>query len=115
QAEDGIRDGHVTGVQTCALPISFPAGWVAPVHCEAGNPPRWEWGRRLQSGVKSSIPAGVRLASPVPSALILTTATCSPITREMTSWLPSADQRGQLSNSGLVVSATRFEPSAFRT
>src|SRR5690625_7936883 len=28
QAEDGIRDGHVTGVQTCALPIltdrSFP-------------------------------------------------------------------------------------------
>src|SRR5690625_5452343 len=37
QAEDGIRDGHVTGVQTCALPI-FPAsiglficvifGWV---------------------------------------------------------------------------------------
>src|SRR5437870_5218319 len=28
QAEDGIRDGHVTGVQTCALPIfsSEPAG-----------------------------------------------------------------------------------------
>src|SRR5439155_14984219 len=27
QAEDGIRDGHVTGVQTCALPISAqPAG-----------------------------------------------------------------------------------------
>src|SRR5439155_23687122 len=25
QAEDGIRDGHVTGVQTCALPIS-PSG-----------------------------------------------------------------------------------------
>src|SRR5690625_4720660 len=25
QAEDGIRDGHVTGVQTCALPIfSYP-------------------------------------------------------------------------------------------
>src|SRR5690625_5644093 len=23
QAEDGIRDGHVTGVQTCALPIFF--------------------------------------------------------------------------------------------
>src|SRR5690625_4379733 len=27
QAEDGIRDGHVTGVQTCALPIS-PVGQV---------------------------------------------------------------------------------------
>src|SRR5690625_48401 len=27
-AEDGIRDGHVTGVQTCALPISriYPVG-----------------------------------------------------------------------------------------
>src|SRR5207253_6960844 len=25
QAEDGIRDGHVTGVQTCALPISSRA------------------------------------------------------------------------------------------
>src|SRR5439155_1847451 len=25
QAEDGIRDGHVTGVQTCALPILRPA------------------------------------------------------------------------------------------
>src|SRR5439155_10772677 len=24
QAEDGIRGGHVTGVQTCALPISRP-------------------------------------------------------------------------------------------
>src|SRR5260370_11716750 len=25
QAEDGIRDSSVTGVQTCALPISIPA------------------------------------------------------------------------------------------
>src|SRR5437773_2877855 len=25
QAEDGIRDRDVTGVQTCALPISLPA------------------------------------------------------------------------------------------
>src|SRR5207253_6583102 len=24
---DGIRDGHVTGVQTCALPISIQAHW----------------------------------------------------------------------------------------
>src|SRR5439155_4086825 len=28
QAEDGIRDGHVTGVQTCALPISSFASAV---------------------------------------------------------------------------------------
>src|SRR5207253_5386488 len=32
QAEDGIRDGHVTGVQTCALPISawFRSGIAYP-------------------------------------------------------------------------------------
>src|SRR5690625_5022374 len=33
QAEDGIRDGHVTGVQTCALPIS--GAELAP------DPARW--------------------------------------------------------------------------
>src|SRR5438874_4328861 len=28
QAEDGIRDLYVTGVQTCALPISWHAPWL---------------------------------------------------------------------------------------
>src|SRR5690606_40208968 len=28
QAEDGIRDFHVTGVQTCALPISLSASFT---------------------------------------------------------------------------------------
>src|SRR5690625_6111080 len=32
QAEDGIRDGHVTGVQTCALPIS-----IFYVNASSGN------------------------------------------------------------------------------
>src|SRR2546430_9277780 len=37
QAEDGIRDLTVTGVQTCALPISLPEGAVlASLGC--GNP-----------------------------------------------------------------------------
>src|SRR5439155_215488 len=36
QAEDGIRDGHVTGVQTCALPIS----------CAKATNKRSEAGRR---------------------------------------------------------------------
>src|SRR5207302_8372910 len=34
QAEDGIRDFHVTGVQTCALPIYFPgliSSWPAQI------------------------------------------------------------------------------------
>src|SRR5690606_39326347 len=35
QAEDGIRDFHVTGVQTCALPIS--AGTVVAMRLRAGE------------------------------------------------------------------------------
>src|SRR5215510_12860116 len=35
QAEDGIRDGHVTGVQTCALPIWGPRGGM--VMCGAAH------------------------------------------------------------------------------
>src|SRR5690606_40741905 len=31
QAEDGIRDFHVTGVQTCALPI-YVGDWRLPTH-----------------------------------------------------------------------------------
>src|SRR5260221_9015051 len=37
QAEDGIRDHCVTGVQTCALPISTPA----PIRSFSSNPRRW--------------------------------------------------------------------------
>src|SRR5439155_14312753 len=35
QAEDGIRDGHVTGVQTCALPISAALRRVEAVMTQA--------------------------------------------------------------------------------
>src|SRR5439155_3822511 len=39
QAEDGIRDGHVTGVQTCALPISAPRRrWVSSGRCSDRSP-----------------------------------------------------------------------------
>src|SRR5260370_37349917 len=39
QAEDGIRDSSVTGVQTCALPISRPPRnlWRLS-ECKAGRP-----------------------------------------------------------------------------
>src|SRR5207253_10952092 len=40
QAEDGIRDGHVTGVQTCALPISVEL-------CRSG--------RKLESALRSNV------------------------------------------------------------
>src|SRR5438046_10564283 len=36
QAEDGIRDWSVTGVQTCALPISSATAAQAPAEWRAG-------------------------------------------------------------------------------
>src|SRR5215510_935977 len=44
QAEDGIRDGHVTGVQTCALPICLAGVWqertATPSRCTVQAPQR---------------------------------------------------------------------------
>src|SRR6266568_3324767 len=43
QAEDGIRDGTVTGVQTCALPICHrrpPAHGAVPSRPDEGRPGR---------------------------------------------------------------------------
>src|SRR5256885_1631750 len=49
QAEDGIRDYKVTGVQTCALPISRPGG-----RARAARRPRWPRARaRGESGLRS--------------------------------------------------------------
>src|SRR5438067_751430 len=56
QAEDGIRDRNVTGVQTCALPIcrsrtSLPERWPAtfvtanPTPPTRRSGPRWRWPR----------------------------------------------------------------------
>src|SRR5699024_11857701 len=43
QAEDGIRERNVTGVQTCALPIS---SCVRPVHAASSPRPTWATPRR---------------------------------------------------------------------
>src|SRR5688500_19313922 len=45
QAEDGIRDYKVTGVQTCALPISLP--WRLSVQAArlSAAPALWRWER----------------------------------------------------------------------
>src|SRR5207244_9816921 len=43
QAEDGIRDDLVTGVQTCALPISgLPSAFLRREDCRAGAGTRVE-------------------------------------------------------------------------
>src|SRR2546430_6689594 len=47
QAEDGIRDLTVTGVQTCALPISARTSTPAP----RGPPSRWAREDHLEAGV----------------------------------------------------------------
>src|SRR6266508_5332323 len=62
QAEDGIRDGHVTGVQTCALPICEDGQAVlALVHnrrADAVSP--------LLARVSPSIHAALDRLSPLP-------------------------------------------------
>src|SRR5690606_39826257 len=40
QAEDGIRDFHVTGVQTCALPISPSGGSTSGAASDTPTPVR---------------------------------------------------------------------------
>src|SRR5207249_5796052 len=44
QAEDGIRDRNVTGVQTCALPISPSLRHVSPLNrCISASAARAHW------------------------------------------------------------------------
>src|SRR2546427_1945126 len=54
QAEDGIRDLTVTGVQTCALPISLPRG------ARAGSVRR---GARRPAGAVAAVDRGGRVDS----------------------------------------------------
>src|SRR5688572_31388187 len=68
QAEDGIRDLTVTGVQTCALPI-FEARSVAaetleprPTGRAHGAPPS-PWLRRESASASQSVAASTRSAS----------------------------------------------------
>src|SRR5207249_8235171 len=54
QAEDGIRDRNVTGVQTCALPISPPRRLGgAELAARAERAARWEIEIQLPSGARS--------------------------------------------------------------
>src|SRR2546430_13689614 len=88
QAEDGIRDLTVTGVQTCALPICAgvpvrrahrpvaPRGSGGGLRGCGGNPPPHErrWHRSLRAAADpchlGDLPGAVRLG-PVPATLAL--------------------------------------------
>src|SRR6266508_4536059 len=58
QAEDGIRDGHVTGVQTCALPISGTSMMRAVLEVLAGDSEAAE--RVLRPSLEILVEAGER-------------------------------------------------------
>src|SRR6266508_4576815 len=47
QAEDGIREGHVTGVQTCALPISARERIFVRMAWREKRRARWEASREF--------------------------------------------------------------------
>src|SRR2546422_7156463 len=53
QAEDGIRDVAVTGVQTCALPISLGPSEVGRVHRDS-DVPRYAEQWRIEGDRKST-------------------------------------------------------------
>src|SRR5207253_7345635 len=78
QAEDGIRDGHVTGVQTCALPISRCADLLSREARPAGGPDSGLHallaGARLEPRPRLDVdpvrgPARSRLGAPPPAAV----------------------------------------------
>src|SRR5207253_3529494 len=95
---DGIRDGHVTGVQTCALPIwntrtrTVPAATertvgACPGTVEAGNPPSSASGISVSAAPIASA-AGDQ---PEPST---TAASCGPARAVRRSALAAAAAKG---------------------
>src|SRR2546422_5795439 len=78
QAEDGIRDVAVTGVQTCALPIFFIFAWLCSRTRGRTRLPavrlRWAISKtrratlRVRSRTRSPIRRRVRVSTRTPSA-----------------------------------------------
>src|SRR5207245_5796065 len=68
QAEDGIRDATVTGVQTCALPISHPLPTIR--HRDGGAPAESTRSNAAPVGVVASPSTGPPPASSTPSSKI---------------------------------------------
>src|SRR5256886_11485382 len=79
QAEDGIRDLTVTGVQTCALPICGTSGPVvaSAAPSEVGSP---GW-LRLRVAGSSPASGASPLSAALPSIRVAKDALCSPIGR----------------------------------
>src|SRR3989442_5724797 len=66
QAEDGIRDADVTGVQTCALPIFFFASNPSPAAVYGGAPALTVGPASFPAATTTSVPISApNLAAPV--------------------------------------------------
>src|SRR2546425_4019275 len=91
QAEDGIRDKLVTGVQTCALPISryqTPNSWLSMYASVASTTPSpfrsppappyqtWSW-----AGSPNSNPVGSSEILMLVGSIVAVTSTESPVAR----------------------------------
>src|SRR5690625_3121757 len=90
QAEDGIRDGHVTGVQTCALPILEPAIFIDLESRGAGQQLPFSAGPRRATRTSSTC-----------RSLVVTTST------PVATWASLANRyRSVVAVSGTLVMAT---------
>src|SRR5256884_8152174 len=93
QAEDGIRDVAVTGVQTCALPIFLTHSFIT-------------WASRSAPKVRKSLRAALRIAGQAGSGSISSMATATERHRRMAT-------RRSLTAS--ILGDERTESSAFST
>src|SRR2546422_9006133 len=92
QAEDGIRDVAVTGVQTCALPISWRTG-------ERGN----RLGNGFDSNLNFSSPSQLKIQNRRPAGFLLNWDSC-PL-------LVALADRGQCCRVGSTGAALRLSPA----
>src|SRR5947207_10067636 len=86
QAEDGIRDHCVTGVQTCALPISL----IGPACADAGNDTSNFSPADCGAGAACTLAASEKIvadASPTKCLLTINLMPLSPWRRERTTFI----------------------------
>src|SRR5437773_4646105 len=102
QAEDGIRDRDVTGVQTCALPISRPARRPrAAARAPGGGPPR--------ASSSAGWPAPGRASLPCPAAPPTGASPCGPTGGSRRSGPPTRDRKStRLNSSHITISYAVF-------
>src|SRR5690606_40127233 len=103
QAEDGIRDFHVTGVQTCALPISPGTHWRAASSSGPAHTPAATANQASSAGPASSATgarSGMRRSSPYDEPSTKTSAVSRSEERRVgkecrSRWTPAHDNKNR--------------------